>query len=285
MRALDPEVVDAFWRAIEPLLPERRDTHPLGCHRPRAPERDCFEVMLVRLVTGCSWEDAERLCGNKVSDTTVRDRRDEWIAAGVFNAIVAEAIDGYDRVIGLELGDVSVDGSLHKSPCGGEGTGKNPTDRAKLGWKWSILTDAAGIPVGWTTDGANRNDSILLAPTLDAAAARGLLPDIETLWLDRGYDSEATRARLTERGIDDAVIAKKRKRGAATTATKNLSMGLRWPVERTNSWLSNYGQLRRNTDRKTVHRLAQLAFAVALLLTAKLIDWRNRWSPGLSPIR
>ncbi len=29
-------------------------------------------------------------------------------------------------------------------------------------------------------------------------------------------------------------------------------MGLRWPVERTNSWLSNYGQLRRNTDRNLV---------------------------------
>ncbi len=62
-------------------------------------------------------------------------------------------------------------------------------------------------------------------------------------------------------------------------------MGLRWPVERTNSWLSNYGQLRRNTDRTTAHRLAQFAFVVALLLTAKLIDWRNRWSPTLSPIR
>ena len=62
-------------------------------------------------------------------------------------------------------------------------------------------------------------------------------------------------------------------------------MGLRWPVERANSWLSNYGQLRRNTDRKAIHRLAQLAFAVALLLTAKLIDWRNHWSPTTPPIR
>ncbi len=115
------------------------------------------------------------------------------------------------------------------------------------------------------------NDSILLAPTLDDAAARGLLEDVETLWLDHGYDSEVTRARLAQRGIDDAVIAKKRKRGAAKTTTKNLPMGLRWPVERTNSWLSNYGQLRRNTDRKPIHRLAQLAFAVALFLTAKLI--------------
>ncbi len=62
-------------------------------------------------------------------------------------------------------------------------------------------------------------------------------------------------------------------------------MGLRWPVERTNSWLSNFGQLRRNTDRKPLHRLGQLALAVAVLLAAKLIDWRNRWSPDLSPIR
>ena len=240
--------------------------------------------MLVRLVTGCSWEDAERLCGNKVSDTTVRERRDEWIDDGVFDAIAQEAIAAYDRVIGLELGDTAVDGSLHKAPGGGEGTGKNPTDRAKLGWKWSILTDRAGIPIGWTVDGANRNDSILLAPTLDDADGRGLLGEIETLWLDRGYDSDATRQRLADRHIHDTVIAKKRKRGSAEPK-KNQPMGLRWPVERTNSWLSNYGQLRRNTDRRTIHRLAQLALAVVFLLAAKLIDWRNRWSPDPSPIR
>jgi transposase len=285
MRAFDPEVVDAIWAAIEPLIPVVADTHPLGCHRHRVPDRDCFQVILVRLATGCSWEDAERLCANKVSDTTVRARRDAWIAAGVFDALVNEAIAAYDRVIGLELSDVAVDGSLHKSPGGGEGTGKNPTDRAKLGWKWSILTDKAGIPIGWTVDGANRNDSILLAPTLDDAASRGLLAEIDTLWLDRGYDSNATRSRLDERQITDAVIAKKRRRGANTTTTKKLPMGLRWPVERTNSWLSNYGQLRRNTDRKTIHRLAQFALAVTFLLTAKLIDWRNRWSPVQTPIR
>jgi transposase len=285
MRALDPEVKDALWQAIEALVPVPFDTHPLGCHRPRASDRDCFEVIVVRLVTGCSWEDAERLCGNKVSDTTVRQRRNEWITAGVFDNIAAEVIGGYDRVIGLDLSDVSVDGSLHKSPCGGEGTGKNPTDRAKLGWKWSILTDRAGIPFGWAIDGANRNDSILLAPTLDDAAERGLLEDVETIWLDRGYDSEVTRERLAERLLDDAVIARRRKRGAAKTATRNQPMGLRWPVERTNSWLSNYGQMRRNTDRTSIHRLAQLALAVAFLLAAKLIDWRNRWSPAPPPIR
>ena len=285
MRALDPEVFDAVWAAIEPLVPLVVDEHPLGCHRLRASNRDCFEVMVVRLSTGCSWEDAERLCGNTVSDTTVRNRRDEWLAGGVFDAIAEEATSAYDRVIGLDLSDVALDGSLHKSPCGGEGTGKNPTDRGKLGWKWSILTDLNGIPIGWTADGANRNDSVLLEATLDHAAERGLLADVETIWLDRGYDSGVTRERLVERDLDDAVIARKRKRGAPKPKNKNQPMGLRWPVERTNSWLSNFGQLRRNTDRKTVHRLAQLALAVAFLLTAKLIDWRNRWSPDLSPSR
>ena len=194
-------------------------------------------------------------------------------------------IGAYDRIIGLDLSDVAVDGSLHKSPCGGEGTGKSPTDRGKLGWKWSILTDHHGIPIGWTIDGANRNDSILLAPTLDATAQRGLLGEVETIWLDRGFDSDVTRQRLAERNVDDAVIAKKRTRGSAEPKKKNQPMGLRWPVERTNSWLSNFGQLRRNTDRKPAHRLSQFALAVACLLTAKLIDWRKRWSPDLSPIR
>jgi transposase len=248
------------------------------------PDRICFDGIVIRLATGCSWEDAERLNGNVVSDTTMRERRDEWIAAGVFEAIEEEAVRAYDKIIGLDLSEVAIDGSLQKSPCGGEGTGKNPTDRGKLGWKWSILTDKNGIPIGVAIDGANRHDSILLAPTLDDAAKRGLLEEIETLWLDRGYHSAVTRDRLAERKINDAIIAKKRKKGEAK-GNNPQPMGMRWPVERTNSWLSNFGQLRRNTDRKSIHRLAQFALAVAFLLTAKLIDWRNRWSPQSAPIR
>ena len=283
MRALDPEVKDAIWAALEARLPPRAERHPLGCHRPRCSDRDCFELIVVRLATGCSWEDAERLTGHKVSDTTARARRDEWIAAGIFDALSEEALFGFDKVIGLDLSEVAVDGSLQKSPCGGEGTGKNPTDRAKLGWKWSILTERNGIPIGWAVDGANRNDSVLLEPTLDNAAARGLLCDIETIWLDRGYDSDVTRERLAARLLDDAVIAKKRKKGEVK-ARNPQPMGMRWPVERTNAWFAAYGQLRRNTDRKTVHRLAQLALAVTFMLTAKLIDYRNRWSRIPAPI-
>jgi hypothetical protein len=126
--------------------------------------------------------------------------------------------------------------------------------------------------------GANRNDCVLLEPTLDAVAQRGLLIECETLHLDRGYDSGVVRRVVTSVGIDDLVCSRRRKTGTAD-GKKLVPLGLRWPIERTNSWLSNFGQLRRNTDRSVTHRLAQLALAVVLLLTAKLIDWRNRWTP------
>ncbi len=46
----------------------------------------------------------------QVSDTTLRSRRDEWIAVGVFDQLQAEALAGYDRVIGLDLEQVAIDG-------------------------------------------------------------------------------------------------------------------------------------------------------------------------------
>ena len=284
MRALDPEVVDAIWEAIEPLLVVPVDDHPLGCHNPRISDRVCFDGIVIRLVTGCSWEDAERLGGSKVSDTTLRARRDQWVAAGVFDQLADHALEAYDRIINLDLSETSVDGSIHKAPCGGEGTGKSPVDRGKLGWKWSILTDRKGIPVGWAADGANRHDVILFEPTLTNANNRGLIADIETLHLDRGYDCQRIRTWVDSFGIADLICAKKREAGTATIAVP-VPLGMRWPVERTNSWLSNFGQLRRNTDRRTHHRLAQFALALAMLLTAKLIDWRNRWSPDSAPTR
>ena len=285
MRALEPEVTNAVWAAIEALIPKREDNHPLGCHRPRIPDRICFRGILIRLVTGCSWQDTEQLLDRAVSDTTLRARRDEWIQAGVFDLIEAEALAAYDRVVGLDLTEVSVDGSQHKAPLGGEGTGKNPCDRAKSGWKWSLAVDGAGIPVGWATNGANRHDTILFEPTLQAAEDRGLLPDIETLHLDRAYDNNRISELCRALGITDVICARKRSPGQANHTKLSTPLGMRWTVERTNSWLSNYGQLRRNTDRHTHHRHAQLQLAITLIITSKLIDWRNRWSPNSVPTR
>lgn len=276
MLALHPRVANAVWEAVQGHLPPRPvDTHPLGCHRLRIADRVCFDGILLRLVTGCSWDVAARFC--KASETTLRDRRTEWLKAGVFDQVAEEALAGYDKIIGLDLSEVAVDGSLHKAPCGGEGTGPNPTDRGKSGWKWSVATDRWGIPLGWVIDGANRNDSVLLEPTLQAVADRGLLLDVETLHLDRGYDSDLTRERCIGLGLTDVICAKKRTKGSAKTK-KPLSLGMRWPVERTNSWLSNFGQLRRNTDRHPDQRGGQIALAITLILAVKLMKWATRWT-------
>jgi transposase len=277
-RAMDPEVSDAIWAAIEPILPTPVDDHPLGCHNPRVPDRVCFGGILIRLVTGASWVDIEAMMNFVVSDTTLRARRDEWITAGVFDQLAAEARAAYDRIIELDLDVVAIDGSLHKAPCGGEGTGKSPVDRGKLGWKWSVASERSGIPIAWSIDGANRNDVVMLEPTLDALTATGLLAEVGTVTLDRGYDYPKIRGLLYDRGLHDLDIQRRGTKPPAGSPHR-LTLGLRWIVEATNTWWSNYGQLRRSTDRKLIHRHAALQLATAVLIVGRLLDYRNRWSP------
>ena len=138
--------------------------------------------------------------------------------------------------------------------------------------------DRHGIPVGWVAAPANRHDAKLAAATLDEIARRGLLVEIGTLHLDRGYDFVFVRDECAERGLTDVQIPRTRKRAARRQAKKVIPLGLRWPVERTNSWLTNFGQLRRNTDRHVTHRTAQLELAIALILVVKLTKWARRWN-------
>ena len=279
MLALTPRVVDALWAGFEPRIPKREEpVHPLGCHRRRIADRDVFEAILFRLVTGCSWDVAGRL--GRGGETTLRNRYNEWNAHGAFDQLAAEALAGYDRIVGLDLSEASVDASLHKAPCGGEGTGKSPVDRGKSGWKWSLLCDRAGIPVSWAAGGANRNDQTLLEPTLAEAERRGLAADLETLHLDRGYAGGPVLQTCSRYGVVDVVRAPKRPRAATRRRPKTVPLGMRWTIERTNSWLSNFGQLRRSTDRNTKARLGQLALAVAAIITIKLFKWADRYNPA-----
>ena len=95
MRALEAEVVDVIWSTVEALLPDRVDLHPSGCHRRRVADRLRFWGILIQLTTGSSWVDVEALVDHQVSDTTLRARRDEWIAAGVFDRLEAEALAAF----------------------------------------------------------------------------------------------------------------------------------------------------------------------------------------------
>lgn len=270
MRALQPEVKDAVLEAVRSLFP-RPVKDPKGRGRPRVCDEVCFEGIWLRLITGSAWETIEYLLDRQVSDTTLRARRDEWIDAGVFDRLLIHAWQAYDRIVGFDLADVAIDGSQHRSPCGGEGTGYNPFDRGKLGWKWVMTVDANGIPLGWVTDGANRNDFALLQDVMDTTVANHTHVPIGRLHLDRGFSYKCTPERLDRY---DITTIKMKPRSSRNQATKLVGFGGSWIVESANSWFTNYGQLQRNTDRKKIHRHTAISLAVTIIIVGRLLDHR-----------
>jgi transposase len=268
--AIQPYIIEPIWEQFSALLPERKIDHPLGCHRRRIPDRVVFEKLVEILVFGCAyWRIADGSC----SESTLRRRRNEWIELGLMEQLREISLDAYDRLIGLELGDVAVDGCATKAPCGGEKAGRNPVDRGKGGIKRSTAVDASGIPLGTVTAPANHHDSPLLGETLDAVAEslRGV-PERASVHLDRGYDSGITRERLQERGL----LAEISKKGNPAS----LKAGMRWVVERINSWHNAHKKLVWCTEREGRVIDFWVAFSDVIIIVRRLIreGWiRYRW--------
>jgi transposase len=263
--ALQPYLIEPIWEQFSALLPERKTDHPLGCHRPRIPDRVVFEKLVEVLVFGCAYW---RIADEKCSATTLRRRRDEWIEEGVMEKLRELALETYDRLVGLELADLAVDCCITKAPCGGEKTGRSPVDRGKRGIKRSMAVDACGIPLGIVIAPANRHDSPLLADTLDTIQRLGELPDRASVHLDRAYDSDATREKLAARGLRPEISQKGKP--APVTATK------RWVVERTSSWQNVHKKLMWCTERRVRVIDFWVAFSEVIIIVRRTI--RETWS-------
>jgi hypothetical protein len=230
-----------------------------------------FEHVVAALVHGSGYE---RIASPGCSDRTIRRRLAEWAGLGLAEALHAAALRAYDQIIGLELGDVAVDGCLTKAPCGGERAGPSPVDRRKGGLKRSVASDGHGIPLGIASAGANRHDSPLLAPTLRAARHQldHLLPEDRSCHLDAGYDSTITRQLLDELGFDGQIARK--------GVPAPIQAGTRWVIERTHSWMNGYGKLRRCTERNAKIVDFYLYLAATLVVIRQLIQrarTRYRW--------
>jgi len=266
--ALPSWLADPLWDQFAALLPHRDafdPTHPLGCHRRRIADRIVFDKLLQVLRFGCSYQGvADATC----SASTIRARRDEWIGLGLFTQLRRIALDAYDRIVGLLLEDVAVDGCITKAPGGGEVAGPSPVDRRKQGMKRSLLVDGYGIPLGRVLAGAHRHDSPLLAPTLDKLGDLGPLPADITVHLDSGYDSGKTRDTLAERGLHGEI---------ARTGTKApIQATGRWHVERTNAWHNNFNRLQRCYERRQVVVEAFFDLADTIITVRNMI--RKAWT-------
>lgn len=278
MYAFEARVHDPIFAMIEHLIPPP-PTHPLGCHRSRVPNRTVFRALLYRLVTGQSFETIEQLLDKQVSDTTIRARRNEWINAGVFHQLVIEALGAYHRVIGIDLTNMFIDGCNNRALQGGNGTGLDPKHPGKRGWKFVCATDAAGIPIGFVTAGANRNDYPLMFDVLDQLADRDQLRLVGAFHADRGFNYDSTPERLAnDYNLGDfrAPPRNQPHRGR----NKRSPLGPRWIIEATNAWIRNYTQIAHNTDRQPIHRQTALCFAIALLCVHRITDHKHStWRP------
>lgn len=151
----------------------------------------------------------------------------------------------------------------------GKKTGKNPTDRGKLGVKRSVLTDGRGVPIGLAVAGANRHDQKLFHATLDSLPVRRPRPTAnrpQHLCCDKGYDAdllrrEARRRRyrphIKSRGEEKA--EKRHRRGRAR----------RWVVERIASWMNRFRRILVRWEKKAQN------YEALLHLTLAYITWKR----------
>jgi transposase len=216
--ALPSSILEALWVQVSALLPARQVHHPLGCHRQRIPDRVIFDKLIQVLVFGC---DYRRIADHTCSASTLRRRRDEWISAGVAEQLRLAVLGAYQRLFGLELEHLAVDGCITKAPCGGQVAGPSPVDRRKQGLKRSTMIDAGGIPLGVVAAGANRRDDGLLAATLDTLGVVGVLPERPVVHLDAGYDWQTCWQVLAERRMVGEIAT----RGMPAP----IQAGRRWP--------------------------------------------------------
>ena len=258
MPVLPSCLLEPLWDQFAALPPEHVDTHPLGCHNPRIPDRIVFERVIAALVHGSGYE---RIADRQCSDRTIRRRVKYWSQLGMAEQVHGLAVQAYDRMIGLQLHELSVDGCITKAPCGGERAGRSPVDRGKQGLKRSVATEARGVPIGLVSAGANRHDSPLLVPTLEAAKKQiGVFPEQVNVNLDRGYDSDKTRAALEELGFTGEIARK--------GVPAPIQAGTRWVVERSHAWMNGFGKLRRCTEKR------QCAVDFYLYLSAAIVTLR-----------
>lgn len=149
----------------------------------------------------------------------------------------------------------------------GLGAGCDPTTTAAGGLHHRARARARGVRcgVGSSRTAAPAGGSVRPAPRHRDAAPR---PGLRLQDPSRARRARPHRARHPEASHQ-----------APTRPPHRLTLGLRWIVEATNSWWSNYGQLHRSTDRRTRRRHAALCLATVVLIVGQLIDHATAGEP------
>ena len=253
-------IPDDLWKKIKPLLGTEKALGTEG--RPVVPYRVVFNGILYVLRTGCQWKHAPEKFG---SGSTLHRRFQQWRKRGVFTRLHRILLRQYDARRGILWLWQALDSASTKAPLGGQKTGKNPTDRAKLGTKRHIVTDQRGAPLALVISGANRHDKKLALATIDAIAVerpRVSDQDKQHLCGDKGYDFDDVREGLEERGYTVHIPP----RGVPPQSGARKHKAKRWVVERTHSWLNRYRRLLVRWEKNDENYAALIHFAFSIEL-------------------
>jgi putative transposase len=154
----------------------------------------------------------------------------------------------------------------------GKKTGKNPTDRGKLGVKRSVITDSRGVPLGIAIAGANAHDAPLLRATLQSIPVprpKSSGRSKQHLCLDKGYCGQPTET-LARRFRYILHVPRK---GEVAVKRRAGQRARRWVVECSHSWTNRARRLLVRWEKKASNYLAfvHLQFAYIALKQAMVL--------------
>jgi transposase len=140
-------IPDELWEQIAPQLPPERPKPKGG--RPRLPDRQAMDAILFLARSGCQWNLLPRSLG---ASSTVHDRFQAWVRAGVFVRLWRASVLDYDALKGLNIEWQALDGAMTKAPLGGEKNGSQSDGSRQSGdqaepadrWEWHPAGDCSG---------------------------------------------------------------------------------------------------------------------------------------------
>jgi transposase len=194
-------IPDPMWDQLKELLPKEKEPGTPG--RPPVPFRSVMDGILFVLRTGCHWNAVPSTFG---SGSTCHRRFQQWIDAGMLEALVERMLRLYDELCSIDWRWQAADAKTLPAPLGGGQTGPNPTDLGKSGTKRHLLIDGRGVPLSVHLSAANCHDLKSLADLIGEGkllAKERKKPtgdEPQHLCLDKAYDAKEADALLDELG-------------------------------------------------------------------------------------
>ncbi len=263
-----------LWRKIKKHLPKKKKKKKASRRggRPRASDRAVANAIWYVLWTGCQWKAVHRDWFG-VSSSVVHERFQRWRRKGIFEKLTKRMTEYYAR----ERGGVgwkwqAMDSKHSSAPLGGGKTGKNPTDRGKVGAKINLMVDGRGAPISVVLTGANRHDKVSaidLIVSVKPKRPSGRSQE-QHLLADKAYDADDLREFAASAGYIAHIKVNPRRKGTPQPPEKDFPKktypARRWIVERTISWLGKRRGLRTRWAKKAGNWLALVQLACAHIL-------------------